>query len=308
MAVFSEEFLETHLEKESYTEIHAALIDLVMSVRTIRQTDLLLYLQKALLTRYIDFTEDPTNKESLQSLLESEETIPDVNLNTLSTVLASINTRLQVLDMEIVESKDIDNSEINLFTFVNKKPAGAIHLSTKYSQNDIQLVKHVIDRIFASEYVNENSVTDESGDIHQQIKYHVPYMKMIQSLRNGPPQAEDDDAPLITKLSLEESELFLRDLEIYGWLERDSNNYTLATRGLVELKKYLIDTYGNYPEGTISVCFGCGDILTRGFACPNGHCNVHFHRHCQELVTQSRNDNTCPNDKCNEDIRTFYSF
>lgn len=310
MCIDNSEFFEEHLKEEGYTELHAAMTDLVMSVRTIKQDDLLSYLQKALLTLLIDSSEDEAAKSTLQEKLESDFPLPEIDLSVLSKVLASINSRLETLDMELVESQDMDDASISLFSFVNKKPTGAIQLSTKYSQNDIQLVKHVIDRIFLPEFVNENSVTDlKTGDIHRQIKYHVPYTKMIQSLRAGPTtQDSDENIALIKKLTMEECEYFLRDLENYGWLERDSNNFTLATRGLVELKKYLIDTYGNSPEGTISLCNGCGDILTRGIACPNGSCDVRFHRHCQELVQKSKSDGACPREGCDEDMRTFYSF
>lgn len=310
MSINDPDFLQKHLEDDSYTEIHAAMADLVMSVRTIKQDDLLSYLQKALITLFLDSTEDEATKSFLQEKLELDYPLPEIDLSMLSKALTSINSRLETLDMEIVESKDMDDSSISLFSFVNKKPTGAIQWSTKYSQNDIQLVKHVIDRIFLPEYVNENSINDsETGEIHPQIKYHVPYIKMIQSLRAGPSIPEEDEStPTTKKLTMEECEYFLRDLENFGWLERDSNNFTLATRGLVELKKYLIDTYGSFPEGTISLCNGCSDILTRGIACPNGSCDVRFHSHCQELVQTSKNDTTCPRDGCNEDMRTFYSF
>lgn len=304
-----QEFISTHIGENCYTSLHAALIDLVMSVRTIRQTSLLLYLKKALVTLYIDQQEDQSTIESLRSMVQADDPLPEADLNTLSCVLTSINTRLEPLDLEIAESKDMDDSSINVFSFVNKKPTGAIRLSTKYSQNDVQLVKQVIDRIFAAEYVNKTSAVDEEGTGHSQITYSVPCMKMVKYLRDGPKTSEDgDDAPIINRFTLEESDLFLKDLECYGWLERNLNNYTLATRGLVELKKYLIDTYGKYPEGTISVCYGCGDILTRGMACPNASCDVRFHRYCCELVQKSRDDTSCPNDECTESIETFYAF
>lgn len=302
-----QEFINLHTGEESYTTLHAAMVDLVMSVRTIEQTSLLLYLKKALVTLYIDEEQDPSAIGNLRLLAQSDDPLPEVDLATLSTILTSINTRLEPLDMEIAESKDMDDSSVNIFSYINKKPTGAIRLSTKYSQNDVQLVKQVIERIFASEFVNSAPATEE-GTPHHHITYAVPCMKMVKYLRDGPKQLDDDDAPVINRFTLEESDLFLKDLECYGWLERNLNNYTLATRGLVELKKYLIDTYGKYPEGTVSMCYGCGDILTRGIACSNPSCHVHFHRYCCELVQRSRDDNSCPNDECSETLETFYSF
>ena len=302
-----QEFINLHTGEESYTTLHAAMVDLVMSVRTIKQTSLLLYLKKALVTLYIDEEQDQSAIGNLRLLVQSDDPLPELDLGTLSTILTSINTRLEPLDMEIAESKDMDDSSVNIFSYINKKPTGAIRLSTKYSQNDVQLVKQVIERIFASEFVNSAPATEE-GTVHPQITYSVPCMKMVKYLRDGPKQLDDNDAPLINRFTLEESDLFLKDLECYGWLERNLNNYTLATRGLVELKKYLIDTYGKYPEGTVSVCYGCGDVLTRGIACSNPSCHVHFHRYCCELVQRSRDENSCPNDKCSKTLETFYPF
>lgn len=313
--LISETFISLHTEADSYTALHAALIDLVITVRTIKQTRLLLYLKKALVTLFIDQEGHDGNQavlEELQHALQSDDPLPVVDFSTLSTVLTTINTRLEPLDFEIVESKDMDDSSINIFSFVNKKPTGAIRLSTKYSQNDIQLVKYVIERIFGSEYVNKDSVTDENGELQPQITYSVPYMQMVKFLRDGPEIAADEDSeestPIITRLSLEESDLFLKDLECYGWLERTHDHYTLGARGLVELKKYLIDTYGKVPNGTISMCYGCGDVLTRGLACSNGSCNIRFHRYCCKLVRKSRDNDSCPNPECNESIKNFYSF
>lgn len=300
-------FIDQHTGKDCYTVLHGAVLDLVMSVRTIKQVSLLLYLKKAIVTLYLDTQESPSTIENLRMLVESDDPLPGLNLTTLSNILVNINIRLAQLDMEIAESKDMDDSNINIFSFVNKKPIGAIRLSTKYSQNDIQLVKDVIDRIFSPEYVNKNNVTDDSSVVHPQINYSVPYMTMVKYLRDGP-ETTDEDAPLIARFGIEESDLFLRDLECYGWLERNHNNYTLATRGLVELKKYLIDKYGKSPEGTVSICFGCGDILTRGLSCLDASCHVRFHRHCRELVQNTRDDDSCPNKDCTETLQTYYTF
>lgn len=307
-----DEFIELHIKKDAFTVLHSAIIDLVMTVRSIKQTSLLLYLKKALITLYIDEeTSEEINVEELQSAIQEDNPLPSITLDMLSIVIASINTRLEPLEFEIAESKDMDDSSINIFSFINKKPSGAIRLSTKYSQNDIQIVRRVIDRIFSSDYVNKNSAVDDEGVTQSQITYSVPYMKMVKYLKDGPEiqsDNEDDTTPIINHLSLDESDLFLKDLENYGWLERNYNNYTLGTRGLVELKKYLIDTYGKYPVGTISTCYGCGDILTRGLACPSTSCNIRFHPYCCELVKKSRDTDSCPNNNCSEEMKNFYTF
>lgn len=290
---------------DAYTPIHSALLDLVISLRTISSKSLHDYLEKAIRTLYADQNGVPV------------DVIDDINVTStqFKSVLAKINSKLDPLDFEIVESKDMDDSSVTLFSFVNKKPNGAILLSTRYTDNEIQYIKHIIDRIFASEHVLANSTPEI-----QVITYSVPLMRMIKFLRDGPtepkteeqtPEGDGDDgetsvaAPII-RLSLEESEEFLKDLEYSGWLERYNNNYTLSTRGLVELRKYLIETYGVFPNGTISTCFGCGDILTRGLSCPNSKCHVRFHDYCKGLVERSRNIDSCPG--CDNKLELFDSF
>lgn len=306
MTVVPQDFLDLHTDKDSYTDLHAAVINIVTTLRTISRDLLLLYIKKAILTLYNDVTEDAEIKQKIQADLELDDPLPSVTLSSLSTVLDSITKRLEPLSFDIVESKDMDDGSV-LFTFVNKKALGSIQLSTKYSQNEIQLVKHAIDTIFSSRNVSQNETTDENGNLTNHVKYQVPYMKMVRSIRNGPSE-DDEDVPQFNKLTLDEAELFLRDLECYGWLERYDGNYTLATRGLVELKNYLIDTYGLYPEGTISRCHGCADILTRGYACPNSDCGVHFHSQCKELFQRSKSDTGCPNASCDANITSFYQF
>lgn len=289
--------------------LHAGVIDLVMQLRTIKQQDLLKYIKQAIITLYIDRIEDSERTNELRDSLASADPLPSVTLTTLSKILAQINSRLEILSFEIVESKDMDDSSVNVFSFVNKKATGAIHLSTKYTENEIQLVKHVIDRIFGPEYVMGSTSAGTEAHTHHQLKYSVPYMTMVKSLRNGPkPQENEEDARSSNRLTLDEADSFLRDLECYGWLERHDNEFTLGTRGLVELKKYLIDTYGKCPEGTISVCFGCGDILTRGLACSSDTCGVRFHPYCQDLVRKSKHDDSCPNETCGENMGAFYTF
>lgn len=306
--ILIENYVQQLNDPETYTDVHAAVIDLVMSVRTISKDQLMVYLQKAILTVLLDSTEDSTIEEELRSSIDSTVKNQYININTLHSVLHSINVKLDVFGMEIAESRDMDTSTEILYSFINKKGTGAIQLSTKYTQNDIQLVKHVVDRIFAPEHVLQSSVTDAEGNILHRITYSVPYMSMIKHLRNGPEQLDDEDMPLMTKLSFDESELFLQDLELYGWLELYNDCFTLSTRGLVELKDFLIKTYGSYPDGTISTCFGCKDILTRGCACTNSSCNVRFHKDCKNLFRKSRNTSACPNSDCDADIEDFYSF
>lgn len=310
MKTISEEYVEDATSLNNFGQLHQAVIDLVMSLRTINQSLLLVYLKKALVTLFF-VTENVPPEEHSEYEPDDDDDInfmPFVDEETLSNVITSINNRLEILDLEIAESKDMDDSSITLFSFVNRKSTGAIRLSTKYSDNEMQLVKEVVDRIFNSKFVNNNH-TDNTGTMHPDIKYTVPYMKLVKHLSSGSTSSriESEDA-IITRLSLEESEHFLQDLECYGWLERYRENYTLSTRGLVELKKFLLDTYGKSPEGTISTCFGCDDILTRGFSCSNPDCHIRFHSHCRDLVHKSKNSDDCPNADCSEKLQNYYKF
>lgn len=53
--------------------------------------------------------------------------------------------------------------------------------------------------------------------------------------------------------------------------------YSLSTRTVLELDKYLKETYG---ADSILECTICSDVVTRGVACHTRNCKARLHYHC----------------------------
>lgn len=283
---------------KEFSTLHSALIDFVMSMRTIRQKELLKYTKMAILTILRDFNlENPSELEKINNLLQSTKGDPNFDpfpffeISSLIKIVSIINKKLIVLDFEIIQSKDMDLDEGIIYTFVNKKGEGSISGVTSYSPRSIELIKAAIDRIFNPDYVMD----DNMGG----ITYSVAYMTMVNHIR--------DEG---SALSYDEAEHIVQTLELQGWFERYHDKITLTVRGLTELHEYLLDTYKSKVDGgSISVCFGCEQIITRGYYCPNHKCHVRMHKNCRALIKSSRESDSCPNDDhCSESLTDYNSF
>ena len=70
--------------------------------------------------------------------------------------------------------------------------------------------------------------------------------------------------------------------------------YSLSTRTVLELDKYLKETYG--PESILE-CTICCDVVTRGVACHTANCKARMHYHCFKKHRQKFS--VCPTCKTN---------
>jgi len=78
-----------------------------------------------------------------------------------------------------------------------------------------------------------------------------------------------------------------------GWLLKSQRGrYSLSTRTLLELYKYLKETFG---EEYILECTICMEIITRGVACHTPNCKTRMHYHCFKRFR--RQASACPSCK-----------
>lgn len=87
--------------------------------------------------------------------------------------------------------------------------------------------------------------------------------------------------------------------------------FTLSTRGLAELERYIKDKFGKNSntgpdgQGTIKHCVACKKLWTLGYRClgtaPDGHpCDIHMHHYCRQRLA-NMNTLNCPGCKQNLD-------
>lgn len=294
-------YVETFLD--DYSVLHAVVLDMLISQRSMEKSKLLKYIKLALLNLLIDSSsqEKPVDADVLrycQHMLErsysvigteNESQVDPLEIFTdieFNDVISMINKKISFLDFEIVNVNDMDMPDVKIYIFVNKKDNGSIKFTTNMTENRIVAVKAIIDRIFNDKFVNAAAMT-----------YLVKPMRLIEILREE------------HGMSSTEAEEFLQSLEVSIWLERYHDTYTLSLRGLSELRQFLIEKYGLVKDGgTISTCFGCQNLITRGVCCSDSHCFIRMHKNCKNLVKMSRESEQCPNDLCSKTFADYQTF
>lgn len=280
-----------------YGTLHAALVDFLMSMRTAEEKQLLKWTKMALLTLFCDAKiENETELAELDALLQSSradstfDPLPFFQSNSLSKVVSVANKKLAQLDFSIVQAKDMDIEGGVVYSFVNKRNEGAINAAGAYSPRTVELIRGALERIFGSDYVRPGSL--------EPITYAVPHMKMVNHVRD-----------VGNTLTYDEAEQLVQTLELQGWFEQYHDKITVGPRALAELGCYLVETYKTVQEGgTVSMCVGCEQIVTRGYCCPNEQCYVRMHKHCKVLVKSSRESEACPNEACQETLGNYTVF
>jgi hypothetical protein len=113
----------------------------------------------------------------------------------------------------------------------------------------------------------------------------------------------------VKSLNHTECDGVLHNLVAQGFFQLSSHYYySLAPRGLMELRNYLKETYNELPaedddeecEPMVRIrdCEGCQEIVTIGLRCDNRDCGVRWHTRCgnQFFGGQQGNARRCP--KC----------
>lgn len=208
-----------------------------------------------------------------------KEAIDSLTNNTVEFTVVAINRKLSTVDFEIVRTSSQESEEI-LYILINKKSDNAVKLSTVFTNAEIQIINDLIDRMF-----------DHSNESKSSLSYSISPAVAVEIVKKSS-----------SKTTNQQSYEFLNDLELKGWISYIDRRYTLSSRALAELKGFLIDKYGEdsaETEGSISICYGCKQIATRGLRCSNDSCFIRFHNLCRDHFIKSNNDSTkCPNNDC----------
>ncbi|OWB73120.1 hypothetical protein B5S31_g2852 [[Candida] boidinii] len=208
-----------------------------------------------------------------------KEAIDSLTNNTVEFTVVALNRKLNTVDFEIVRTSSQESEEI-LYILINKKSDNAVKLSTIFTNAEIQIINDLIDRMF-----------DHSNESKSSLSYSISPAVAVEFVKKSS-----------SKTTNQQSYEFLNDLELKGWISYIDRRYTLSSRALAELKGFLIDKYGEdsaETEGSISICYGCKQIATRGLRCSNDSCFIRFHSLCRDHFIKSNSDSTkCPNNDC----------
>lgn len=287
----------------SYGHLQQALVQLLMTVKSIEEQDLLKFLEIAV-QRLIfkapnhteatptsqrtvadsdndDHTEDERSASSSTDRQEERELGLKIHeiltADDLLALIGMINRKLSALDMGIEkvvddEPENSDGRESYTFVLVNKKSTKVLQVATSFTEKETKIIVYLLDTMFGD---GDEVVTDRHT-------YSIPRYDALNGIRSK------------FGNSMVEAEGFLKRLVLDNWLEMDDSRYGLTKRAIVELKPYLEANYDSALP-----CKGCGQIVTRGLACKEPKCPIRYHRGCYKLTLSAIKDKKCPNSGCN---------
>ncbi|KAH9523627.1 Non-structural maintenance of chromosomes element 1 [Bulinus truncatus] len=203
------------------------------------------------------------DSKEIKALLAELGVHTDFTDEILKLVL-STNEAIAPFNLEIKKGIQEDDGA-NFYCLVNTVETPITHLSSTYTQNELELFKKLIEQI----------VDTEDGKIGSRAA-----LSLTDSLDK--------------RMGKEEAEAFFNKLEKDKWIRRDKEGkLSLSVRSLLELDHYLKEVYAEF----IKSCNICSKICLLGETCAN--CGIKIHLKCaKSLFTKQGAKHTCPAPDC----------
>ncbi|KAF2712370.1 hypothetical protein K504DRAFT_480055 [Pleomassaria siparia CBS 279.74] len=247
-----------------------------------------------------------TAKNPNRPLLEGDITSPDI-----STMIQMINQRLTSLDYEIRSMRDQQTKTL-IYALVNTTSDPLTQLATTFSPDEIAYIKRLLDAMFETYNSGSKEIMAVSSMQASQLAKAPARNRQSQiqsQVVNG--DAEEGHEPgqtqeaSVKSVTLNDAAQLLDRLAEQHLFTKSSRNYwSLAPRGLMELRSYLKETYNDAgdPENEIEEikrikdCEGCKDIVTVGLRCSRRECGIRWHDGCarQYFAALRADGRKCP--------------
>lgn len=161
----------------------------------------------------------------------------DITNEILGDYIAMINNKaLRPFDYEI-RTHLHDRNGVRYYGFVNVKDDPLTQSATTYSADEIAFINRVLDAMFESNRINEEMVVS-SMDVSNLAKVS-PDQRRRESMGQTQGQTQTQTSGAINGLTMSAAESVIENMVQQGWFEKVQNgDYTLAPRGLMELKGY----------------------------------------------------------------------
>ncbi|KAJ4305391.1 hypothetical protein N0V90_000922 [Kalmusia sp. IMI 367209] len=241
---------------------------------------------------------------------ERERFEGDITEQIVTSLVQTTNAKIAQLDFEIRSSREQITGD-KTYALVNTTSDLFTQPATSFTSDEIAYIKRLLDAMFEE----NNTRTREIMAVKE-----MRATQLAKVPRNRQSQAVDADADgeptqiesNVKSISNADSERVLRGLVSQGFFQKSRHfYYSLAPRGLLELRNYLKETYNELPaedddeeaEPVVRIrdCEGCKDIVTIGLRCDNRDCGVRWHTRCanQYFGGQQSNARRCPKCKTN---------
>lgn len=236
-----------------------------------------------------------TEQESISTLQQittiangsSDDTLSPEDLRAR---IAKINDGLEVLNLQIVTTRDQMVPTRVYYTLINISSNAVTKLATQYTVDEIEFFKAMMDFIFIE--------GNPSGKQHYRVQ-HADLAKC--------------DAKLERRLGSGPREQLVMRLLDEQWLVKSPESeslqhaigYELGPRSLAELKNYLTDLYGPEGSSTLRFCRACNGIFTKGRRCSTSTCGFELHESCTRAFFMGQGRTHCPN--CSVDLHVHFT-
>ncbi|KAK3091227.1 hypothetical protein FSP39_018110 [Pinctada imbricata] len=196
-----------------------------------------------------------------ENLPESEEE----RLRLLPAFVRTINDNVKPFHMEI--KKGISEEDgISYYCLVNTTQSSYCKFSSDYSANELEFYKKLIEVI----------VNSEDGQVSS-----TDALNLTSTLKEK-------------KMSKDAAQQLLKRLENDKWIKMSRGKICLATRSLLEMEMYILDTY----KDDVDKCETCNKLCIKGDSCPS--CGTKLHYHCARRFFHGRDSPVCPKKGCGE--------
>ncbi|KAI5301912.1 hypothetical protein KEM56_001230, partial [Ascosphaera pollenicola] len=253
------------METPSYNDAHRAFLQAFMSCPVMTADD-----AKALLAAIQTISSGRTYQLPIRIELSyvangaagEQVNSGDVRSTDLANFISTINKALSPLDYEIRTALHQGTNE-RYYAFVNITSDPLTQLATTYSPDEISFIKRVLDMMFDTNNTSRQELMAVSS---------INISNLAKVSAEDRRDSVSQNAGAVQSLTMTAAESVAQSLVQQGWFEQTENGfYTLAPRGLMELKSWLPETYnddgfedeeeaGRPPK--IKTCLGCKAIVT----------------------------------------------
>jgi hypothetical protein len=213
-------------------------------------------------------------------------------------MIQTINLRLTPLDYEIRSARD-QRTKTLTYALVNTTSDPLTQLATTFSADEIAFVKRVLDAMFEVNNVGKKELMAVTVMQVNQLAKAPRRDRTSQIDGDGEEEGTQGEANA-KSITMSDAETVLDRLVTQQFFQKSrANYYSLAPRGLMELRSFLKETYNTENEDgemvvRIKDCEGCREIVTEGLRCSNRQCTARWHDMCaQNFFNKQRGDKKC---------------
>ncbi|KAK7191131.1 Non-structural maintenance of chromosomes element 1-like protein [Paraphaeosphaeria sporulosa] len=232
----------------------------------------------------------------------------DITEPTITSLIQNTNAAISPFDFEIRSARDQTKGD-RTYALVNTSSDTFTQLATSFTPDEIAYIKRLLDAMFDE----NNTRTREIMAVKQMRATQLAKAPARNRQSQAATQLEDEEAAQVEanvkSIGHAECQRVLHSLVAQGFFQLSSKYYySLAPRGLLELRNYLKETYNEMPDDDedeetepivrIRDCEGCQEIVTIGLRCDDRDCGVRWHSRCanQFFAGQGGGARRCP--KC----------